>query len=175
MKMMMALLVILLSAFAGFAQGNIGPVTDKIVGIDRAITEAVGKGDTATVDQLVGHEYIEVTSQGLVRNKSDIMALVRARASAPKAISAGPEVLVTDVKVNVYDDVAVIVGLRTTKYQHMDYQVAQGSGQLPPPDFTDKERFMKVYVRRSGVWRLIASQTTIVAAVPSPEKSLPKL
>lgn len=177
MKLLMALLVVMFGAFAVFPQSNEPPVTDKIVmGIDRGIEEAISKGDTHRVDQLLGFEYIEITAQGLVRNKSDVMALVRARASAPKAIAAGPEVSVTDVKVQIYGDVAVIVGFKTTKYPHMDYQVSPGASQLPPPDFTEKERFMKVYVRRSNVWRRVASQTTNVAAMPSrgPDKPFQK-
>ena len=176
MKTIMALLVILVGAFAVFAQSNGGPVTPEIVkGVDRALTEALLKGDTAKVNQILGEDYLEVTAQGLVRNKSDIMAIVRARESAPKAVAAGPEVSVTELQVRVYSqDVAVLTGLRTTKYQHMEYQVAPGSGQLPPPDFTDKERFMKVYVRRSNLWRLVSSQTTNVATGLPSTKSLPK-
>lgn len=174
MKMIMVLVVLVIWAVAVFPQGN-GPVTDKIVmGVDRAIAEAITKGDVATVDQLVAYEYIEITAQGLVRNKSDIMAIVRARASAPKAVAAGPEVSVSETKVQIHGGVAVLVGVRTTKYLHMEYQVAPGSDQLPPPDFTDKERFMKVFVRRSGTWQLVASQTTNVAAAPAPPKTVPK-
>ncbi|HKY28012.1 MAG TPA: nuclear transport factor 2 family protein [Pyrinomonadaceae bacterium] len=175
MKIMVVFLIIVVSAFAVFPQTNGGPVTDKIVmDIDRAIVDAITKGDVALVDQLVGPDYIEITSQGLVRNKSDIMAIVRARASAPKAVAAGPEVSLNETKVHVHGSVAVFVGLRTTKYQHMEYQVAPGLGQLPPPDFTDKERFMKVFVRRAGIWQLVASQMTNVAAASSPPKTPPK-
>lgn len=175
MKIMMALIVVIVGVLAVFPQGN-GPVTDKtVMGLDRAIAEAITKGDVATVDQLIAHEYTEITSQGLVRNKSDIMAIVRARAAAPKAVAAGPEVSLSETKVHVHGGVAVLVGLKTTKYQHMEYQVAPGSDQLPAPDFTDKERFMKVFVRRSGIWQLVASQATNVAAAPSPPKTVPKM
>lgn len=164
----------LIWAFAVFSQGE-GQATDGIVkALDKELTAALVKGDPATVDRILGDDYVEVTRQGLLRNKGDVMALVRARESAPKAIGVGPEVSVNEIKLHIYGNVAVLVGLMTTKYQHMEYQVSPGSGEVPPT-VADQERFMRVYTRRAGRWQLVASQATGVTAVVSSPKSASKI
>ena len=159
----------LICAFAVLPQDEGHRMENTIQTLERELSAALSKGDAAAVDRILADDYIEITAQGLLQNKGDIMALVRARAAAPKAISAGPEISVQETRLNIYGDVAVWVGLRITKYQHMEYQVAPGSGQLPPPDIADRERFMKVYVRRAGRWQLVASQATNVP-YPAPRK-----
>ncbi len=157
--------------FAVFPQDERQTIERTLKILERELSDALNKGDAATVDRILADDYVEVTAQGLLQNKTDIMALVRARAAAPKAISVGPEISVHDTKINIYGDAAVWLGLRITKYQHMEYQVAPGSGQLPPPDITERERFMKVYVRRTGRWQLVASQTTNVTQPVPPKES----
>jgi ketosteroid isomerase-like protein len=156
----------LICAFCVFPQHEKQTMEQTVKTIDRELSAAIMKGDVATVDRILAEDYVEVTAQGVLQNKADIMAFVRTRAAAPKAISVGPEISLQETKLSVYGDIAVWVGLRITKYQHMDYQVAPGSGQLPPPDITNRERFMKVYVRRAGRWQMVASQTTNVTAAP---------
>lgn len=163
----------LICAFAVFPQDEGHRMENAIKTLERELSAAVSKGDATTVDRILADDYIEITAQGLLQHKADIMALVRARAAAPKAISAGPEISVQETKLNIYGDVAIWVGLKITKYQHMEYQVAPGSGQLPPPDITDRERFMKVYFRRAGRWQLVASQATNVPH-PTSRKEIQK-
>lgn len=173
MKIMIAsVFVLLIYGFSLFPQDE-RPMEQTIKTIERELSTAIMKGDTATVDRILADDYIEVTAQGLLQNKENIMAFVRARAAAPKVISAGPEISLQDTKFKTYADVAIWSGLKVTKYPHMEYQVTPGSGQLPPPDITDRERFMKVYVRRAGRWQLVASQTTNVPH-PIPRKGFQK-
>lgn len=161
----------LVCAFAVYPQDEGQTIDKTIKTLERELSAALSKGDVAPVDRILADDYIEVTAQGLLQNKADIMALVRARAAAPKAISVGPEISVQETKLKIYGDVAIWFGLRITKYQHMEYQVAPGSGQLPPPAISDRERFMKVYVRRAGRWQLVACQTTNVTH-PIPRKEV---
>jgi ketosteroid isomerase-like protein len=177
MKIMIAsVFASLILAFNVFPQDEKQPNEQTVKKLDRELSDAIMKGDAATVDRLLADDYIEVTAQGTLQNKADIMAFVRARAAAPKAISVGPEISLQETKLNTYGDIAVWVGLKITKYPHMDYQVAPGSGQLPPPDITDRERFMKVYARRTGRWQLVASQTTNVPTAPgTPPKASQKI
>jgi hypothetical protein len=162
---------LLICGFGILAQEDKQTIEQNIKTLERELSAAIMKGDAATVDRILADDYIEVTAQGVLQNKADIMAFVRARAAAPKAISAGPEVSLQDTKLSTYGDVAIWFGLRITKYPHMNYQVAPGSGQLPPPDITDRERFMKVYVRRAGRWQLVSSQITNVTQPIPPKES----
>ena len=137
---------------------------DLIKEMERQLSAALLKGDAATVDRIVADEYVEITAQGALRHKDDVMALVRARASAPRAIAAGPEVSVEQTQYTIYDEVAVFVGVLKTKYQHMQYSVSSLPNQLPAPDTVDQERFMKIYAKRGNKWQLIASHSTPIAA-----------
>jgi len=144
--------------------GQQGRTTEEIIKeLERELAAALVKGDPATVDRILGDDYLEITAQGVLLNKADVMAVVRAKASVPGGVSVGPEVSVEETRTLIEAHVAVLVGLITTRYQHMEYQVTPGSGQLPSPASIERARFMKVFAKRKGRWQLIASQTTGVA------------
>jgi hypothetical protein len=130
--------------------------------LDSKLSEALSKGDPAALDQILGDDYVEVDSRGLITGKTDLMALVRARAAAPRSMSAGPEVTIADTKLRTYGDTAVLVGRTTTRYQFMEYQTVPGAS-APAPESVIHERFMKVYAKRVGRWQLIASMKTAIA------------
>jgi ketosteroid isomerase-like protein len=172
MKIMFAaIFVSLICVFAVFPQDGGQAIEQTVKTLERELSAAIAKGDASTVDRILADDYIEVTAQGLPHKKADIMALVRAIGAAPKAIKVGPEISIEETKLSAYGDVAIWSGLKITKYPHMEYQVAPGSGQLPPPDITERQRFMKVYVRRAGRWQLVASQFT---STPPPTTSTPQ-
>lgn len=131
--------------------------------LDETLTAALLQGDSATVDAMLAEDYIETNAQGLVRRKPDVMATVRAIASAPRSKSLGPEISVDEISVRIYGHTAILIGLTTTKYQHMEYQVLPQQSQLPAPEATDRSRFLKVYSKLKGRWQLVASQTTSIA------------
>jgi ketosteroid isomerase-like protein len=154
-----------LVAVATFSLGQKAvPKTDELIKrLDGKLTAALLKGDVATVDTMITDDYIEIDAQGLVRHKPDVMASVRAQASAPPSISIGPETRVDETNVRIHGDSAILTSLTTTKYQHMEYQTVPGTAQLPAPSATDQYRLMKVYSKHNGRWQLIASQTTAIA------------
>ena len=166
-----AVFVFFICAFAIFPKDEGQAIEQTVKTLDRDLSAAIAKGDATTVDRILADDYIEVTAQGLVQKKADVMGLVRAIGAAPKAIKVGPEIAIEETRMTAYGDVAIWFGLKVTKYPHMEYQVAPGSGQLPPPDITERERFLKIYVRRTGRWQLVASQFT---SVPKPIPSTPQ-
>lgn len=158
-------LVGLVSVVSIFAQDEErGKKTEETIRqIERELAAALMQGDTASVDRILADNYIEINPQGLVRDKTDVMVVVRARASAPSAKSIGPDVTVDETKLRTYGNTAILVGLTTTRYQHMEYQTSPELAQLPAQITTNQERFMKVYSKLDGRWRLVASQTTAIA------------
>ena len=165
-KLIAALVIGVFSALSVFAQTMKPPkvMEDLIKEMESQLSSALQKGDAATVDRIVADEYVEVTAQGALRHKDDVMTLVRARAAAPHAISIGPEVSIEQTQFTIYDEVVVMVGVMKTKYQHMQYQVSTLPDQLPSPDAVQQERFMKVYAKRGDKWQLIASHSTAIAS-----------
>lgn len=159
---MFTLVVLIPAAIFSGGQERVTKTEELVKETDRKLTAALLHGDSASVDGILADDYVEINAQGLVRHKRDVMVTVSARASRPRSISIGPEITVDETKLRIYGDTAILIGLTTTRYQHMEYQTSQ-PGQLPAPTFTDQERFMKVYSRLNGRWQLVASQTTAIA------------
>jgi hypothetical protein len=153
-------LALLIAAFCQ-AQKWMPNSEDVIKELDKKLANALIKGDAASVDAILGDNYTEITSQGRVRSKSEIMAEVRMRATVPISKSVGPEIS-DDTTLHVYGDTAILIGLRTTTYQQMDYQTLPQGGQTPAPAAANQERFTKVYAKVGGRWQLLAFQTTVI-------------
>jgi hypothetical protein len=96
----------------------------------------------------------------LVKYKADIMTIVRSQASAPRATSVGPEVTVDETDLRMNGDTAVLTGHITTRYQFMNNQTSPDTSQPASPASVERERFLKVYSKRSGQWQLLASIRT---------------
>ncbi len=165
MKLVFIFTLVVLIAAAIFSRGQerVTRTEELIRAMDGKLTAALLQGDSASVDAILADDYIEINAQGLVRHKPDVMATVRARASAPRSKSVGPETSVDETKLHMYGDTAILIGLTTTRYQHMEYQALPQPAQLPAPTATYQERFMKVYSKLNGRWQLAASQTTAIA------------
>lgn len=164
MKLLIMVTLVMLMAGAIFSRGQVRVtnIEELVRAIDGRLTAALLQGDSAAVDAILADDYFEINAQGLVRKKSDVMATVRAQASAPRSISIGPEINVDETKVRTYGGTSILTSLTTTRYQHMENQQV-----LPQPlstqNATYQERCMKVYSRLNGHWQLVASQTTAIA------------
>jgi hypothetical protein len=165
-KLIAALAVGAFSALSVFSQ-TMKPASvteDLIKEMERELSTALLKGDVATVNRILAEEYVEISAQGVLRDKEDVMTLVRARAAAPRATAVGPEVSVELTKLTIYDEVAVLVGVMKTKYQFMQYQVSTLPDQPSAPADVHQERFMKVYAKRGDKWQLVASHSTAIVS-----------
>ena len=165
-KLLAVFAISLFSGLSVFSQTTrpLQVTEDAIREMEQLLSTALLKGDAPTVDRIIADDYVEITRQGVLRHKEDVMALVRARASAPRATSIGPEVSVYETKLIVHGEVIVFTGVMKTRYQHMEYQVSTLPNQTPGPDNVDQERFTKVYAKRGSMWQLVASQVTPIVA-----------
>jgi hypothetical protein len=160
---MITLVVLMVAAMPSSGHEKVTRTEQLVREMDSKLMAGLLQGDSASVDGILADEYIEINSQGLVRHKSDIMLIVRARASAPRSISVGPEITVDETIFRGYGNTAIFISLITTRYQHMEYQTLPQSSQLPAPSATSQERVMKVYSSLNGRWHLVATQTTAIA------------
>jgi len=162
--MIMIAMAGLFFSFDIFAQDEgVKGIEGIIRGLDGELEAAFLKGDMASVDRILAEDYTEITSQGLLRHKTEVMAVVRARASAPPAKSVGPEITIDETNLRIYGDTVVLVGRTTTRYQFMEYQTSPATTPLAAPLNTDQVRFMKVYSKWDGRWQLVASTRTAIA------------
>ena len=105
--------------------------------------EALTRRDVAMLDRLMAEDYVLTTVSGEVVNKARVLAEV-------KSSNATAEVHNTDVAVRVYGDAAVVTGLVLI------------SGRFNNQDVRTQSRYMKVYVKRKGQWRVVAAQATLI-------------
>lgn len=116
----------------------------EILKLENQWCEAVVKRDTTTLQRLYADEYLCTGSGGDVWNKVQEIA----------GIASGTYVATSfnldDMKSHIYGNVAVVTGSNTIK--------ATYKGK----DISGKYRFTDVFVKRSGRWQCVATQSTLV-------------
>ena len=105
--------------------------------------EALTQRDVAMLDRLMADDYVLTTVSGEVVNKARVLAEV-------KSANATADVRNTEVAVRVYGDVAIVTGLVLI------------SGKFNDKDVSTRSRYIKVYVKHQGQWRVVAAQATLI-------------
>lgn len=113
--------------------------------LDSERSQAIVRGDTATLERIYADDYSNVGTSGAVRNKAQ--AIADNKSGALKIESQSFD----NVNVRVYGDAAIVTGLVTQK------------GQDKGKDISGQIRFTRVYVKRNGQWRIVAGHSSRVA------------
>jgi uncharacterized protein (TIGR02246 family) len=123
--------------------GAAGPDPEREV---REVTDrrfaAMVRADTAELDRLLAPDLIYTHSNGRVETREKFLASIASKALVYRSIEP------SDVQVRVYGDAAVATGRVEMKVSAADKDQAFAA------------RFTAVYVRKDGLWRLAAWQTT---------------
>ena len=125
------------------ANRNTG-VEQELRSLENQWQEALTRRDVAMLDRLMSDDYVLTTVGGEVVNKARVLAGV-------KSAHATADVRNTEVAVRVYGDVAIVTGLVLI------------SGKFNDKDVSTRSRYIKVYVKRQGQWRVVAAQATLIA------------
>jgi ketosteroid isomerase-like protein len=135
--------VVLLAAAALAAQAP--PAIEKeLLRLENDWNIAIEKKDLSFLERLYAAEYFSTTPEGATITKAQDLADVKASSTAaPFALS--------DMKVRVYGDTAVVTGVNTVNW------TAGGKQWVGPIRFTD------VFVKRDGRWQVVASHGSRVA------------
>jgi ketosteroid isomerase-like protein len=96
--------------------------------------------DHAGLDAILMDDFEDVSWQGELRGKTEIMAIAMA---APVKSSQ----TLSDLKVRVHGDLGVVTGVNTA--------------EAADKSFTVKVRFTDVFVKNQGQWRALSAQETI--------------
>ena len=123
-----------------------GSDEDALIQTEHDWGNALLKGDVAAFGRCLADEYILTYSDSTLVTKP--MALNDLKEGALKIESFQLD----DVKVRVYGDVAVVIGLITEKSKFKD------------EDTSGQRRFTDVFVRRDGRWQAVASHESPVSA-----------
>jgi len=141
-----ALGVATLTAAPAGAQGMGAPsVEEQIKKIEKDRAAAVTKADVAALEAVTSDDYTLIDRNGRVRDKAQTMSAIK---TGDIKITSNE---VSDLKVRVYGDTAVVTGRADTK------------GTIGGRDVSGPMLFTRVYVKKSGRWQSVAFQQTAIS------------
>jgi len=122
------------------------PVEQELTKLDREMLDATVRNDQTLMQRVALERYVFINPVGGVQERGDTQG--------PKIESIQTQ----DVQVRVHGDTAILIGHANVK------------GRFPDgPDISGPYRYMRVFVKQQGQWRLAAVQITpIQASTPAP-------
>jgi ketosteroid isomerase-like protein len=136
--------VVVLLAVAALAAQAPPAIEKELLKLENDWNTATEKKDLAFLERLYAVEYLFTDGEGVTFTKAQELARVKNSSTAlPFALS--------DMKVHVYGDTAVVTGVNTVNW------TAGGKEVVGPIRFTD------VFVKRDGRWQAVASHGSKVA------------
>jgi ketosteroid isomerase-like protein len=115
------------------------------MGLEHDWSAAYLKHDVATIDRLLAEEYVGIDGRGIITNKAQEIEEAKApRPGAPPPPFTVLDESVTDMKVRLYGNVAVVNG-RTT--ERIESKGKESSIQY---------RRTTVWVKRQGRWQCVS-------------------
>ena len=114
----------------------------EIIKLENAWNTAWQKGDGAFLEQLLATDYLDTGFDGITYTKAQNVANATSAVYRPKSFS------LTDLRVRLYHDTAVVTGRNSIK------AILKGNDTTAAYLFTD------VYVKQNSRWQLVATQET---------------
>jgi len=116
----------------------------KLVIMEHLWNEAQVNRDAGVLDAMIGSQFINTEYDGEVSDKAKFLADIKDPQFKPTSLT------IQDVKVNMYADAAVVVGIYHTKgmYQNKPYE--------------HFGRFTDTWIYSEGRWQCVASHTSLL-------------
>jgi ketosteroid isomerase-like protein len=133
----------------------------EIMKLENELVEAGLRGDVATTDRLMADDYFFMTRDGVVHENLKAVLLARmksgesgadllARMKSDEGDEPTPQpAKIDDTQVHIHGDTGVVIAGSTYKSRGKDGRVVE----LPT-------RYLHVWARRQGQWRLVAGSST---------------
>jgi ketosteroid isomerase-like protein len=115
-------------------------------------TAAIVHKDAAALNRLYADDYYRISDTGRVMGKADFIKRVMDPSNQEKKVD------LSDVKIRVYGDVAVVTGLGAGTFT---------SKRTPEVHRGPEERFLAVWVKHNGAWQKTVGSYTSTVQVPS--------
>ena len=131
---------------AGNAFTNPKPDSDAqaVKGLEEKWAAAASKNDAAAVASILAESVTMSGADGTLRNKAELLAAMKDR-NVKSAVAE-------DIKVSVYGDAAVAVG------------IWRANGTEKGKSFDEVERFTDTFVKTGGQWKCVASHSSAMKA-----------
>ena len=120
------------------------PDARALAAIDATWNDLRLKPDVTGLERLLVDDWLLTHSDGRIQTKSEYLNELRTRTRANQVIRN------EDVSVRLYGDAGVVTGV----------SVQQGVTNGQP--FSGRFRFTRVWIRRDGMWRMVASHSSRV-------------
>ncbi len=151
--LLLSLLAVGLVAGVCRGQETENSVPNKITKLDEAATEFSYRGDAAGLANMLTDDFVAVGANGTVVSKSALIARMQPRRLIYKRLE------VTDRRVRVYGDAAVVVGRSIVEFAND----TNGYGGL--------YRYMRMYVRQHGRWKICSQQISRISGDVPPVRT----
>jgi ketosteroid isomerase-like protein len=115
---------------------------EAVMRAERAWTDAHVNGDVETLARLMADDYLKIESDGSVSDRAATLA------KYTPATRAWEKAIGDEYIVRVYGDTAIVIGRWTAR--------GMNNGER----FDYAARFLSVYVKRDGEWKMVAEQST---------------
>lgn len=119
-----------------------GAVKQTLIQLEHIWVRALESHDVATLRRILADDFLDTSYQGQLRTKADQLAGRAASGIASERLS--------DLKVRVFGNAAIVTGLNTIT----------GKQQA----WTARIRFTDVFIKRDGRWQAVGAQETLVSA-----------
>lgn len=136
---------------------------EDLIQLEHKRNDALIAGDWAAYDALLGDEFFHAHVLGGVLQKAPHLAHLKAGKSKVK------KVVVEDLEVRLYGDVAVVTAVSHVDITHVDLaEVARLTGvsledlMTKGQEITRHSRYLHVWAKKGDNWKLVARQATYV-------------
>ena len=133
------------------AAQSTGPVEQELTKLDRELMDAAVRNDQTLMQRVALDRHVFINPGGGVQEIGDT--------SGPKIESIQSE----DVQVRVHGDTAILIGRANVKGRFEDGR-----------DISGPYRYMRVFVKQQGQWKLAATQITAIQAAPAAPTATPE-
>jgi ketosteroid isomerase-like protein len=138
-------LLLALAAVGGAAQKSKDDSQEtKLLILEHLWNEAQVNRDARVLDAMIGSEFVNTEYDGEVSDKAKFLADIKDPQFKPTSLN------IQDLKVNMYADSAVVVGIYHTK------------GMYQSKPYEHFGRFTDTWVYSEGRWQCVASHTSLL-------------
>lgn len=136
-------------------------VKEDLVRLEHQRNDALIAGDWGAYDALLADEFFHAHVLGGVLEKAPHLAHLKAGNSKVK------RVVLEDLDVRVYDDMAVVTAVSHVDIEHVNLSEVSRLTGVPVDEikksgteFTRHSRYLHVWAKRGAGWKLVARQAT---------------
>ena len=144
--LVLAIAVVAVAQTGKDAAGQGSEATTKaLIELENKCVDALAKSDTATLDSIFVDSYVDTDEQSHRSSKEEVLSVLKSGDLKIQSIK------LSDMKVHVYGDAAVVTGSGT--------QVGNFKGQA----IAAKVIFTDTFIKRNGKWMAVASHRSVAA------------